>query len=115
MFVSTLVGFAQNKKTHALIGVDIFNGKSNDLLGMTIPISGNKIIDIFKTGSKPISDSINKMVLTGHYIIPGLIYTHLHMGMHGLSRSLDASRKKSLCFKCSEGSLETNVKTSVSD
>jgi len=90
----TLMAIAQNEKTHALIGVDIFNGNNNDLSNMTIIIEGDKIIDIFKSGSKPIADSINNILLTNHYVIPGLIDTHVHMGQKGLSKSHEASRKE---------------------
>lgn len=94
MSLTTLMAIAQNEKTHALIGVDIFNGKNNDLSNMTIIIEGDKIIDIFKSGSKPFADSINKIILTNHYVIPGLIDTHVHMGQKQLSKSPDASRKE---------------------
>ena len=94
MFTTTITVIAQNGKTQALIGVEIFNGKSDDLKGMTILIEDGIIKDIFKTGSKIISDSINKIDLTGYYVIPGLIDTHVHLGMKGISKSTDASRKE---------------------
>jgi predicted amidohydrolase len=94
MFIATLTVMAQNVKAQALIGVEIFNGKSDDLKSMTIIIEDGKIKDIFKTGSKIISDSINKIDLTGYYVIPGLIDTHVHLGMKGISKSTDASRKE---------------------
>ena len=94
IFFFTSFGMAQNSQTHALIGVDIFNGNSEDLTDMTILIEDGNIIYIFKTGSKPISGSINKLAFPGYYVIPGLIDTHVHMGMKALSKSPEASRKE---------------------
>lgn len=92
--IFTSFGLAQNSQTHAIIGVDIFNGNSDDLTGMTLVIEDGIIKDIFKTGSKTISDSVNRLEYPGYYVIPGLIDTHVHMGMKGLSKSPEASRKE---------------------
>lgn len=94
LLLTVIVGTAQNDGTHALIGVEIFNGESNDLKGMTILVSDGLITDIYKDGSKPISDSINRIYLEGHYIIPGLIDTHVHMGQKRMSVSREAARKE---------------------
>lgn len=91
---ATLLSFAQNSKSQALIGVEIFNGNADDLKGMTILISEGIIEDIFKDGAKPISDSVIKINFTDHYVIPGLIDTHVHMGMKRLSESPEASRNE---------------------
>ena len=92
--IFTSLGLAQNSQTHAIIGVDIFNGNSDDLTDMTLLIEEGIIKDIFKTGSKTISDSVNRLEYPGYYVIPGLIDTHVHMGMKGLSKSPEASRKE---------------------
>lgn len=92
--IFTSFGLAQNSQTHAIIGVDIFNGNSDDLTDMTLLIEEGIIKDIFKTGSKTISDSVNRLEYPGYYVIPGLIDTHVHMGMKGLSKSPEASRKE---------------------
>lgn len=92
--IFTSFGLAQNSQTHAIIGVDIFNGNSDDLTDMTLVIEDGIIKDIFKTGSKTISDSVNRLEYPGYYVIPGLIDTHVHMGMKGLSKSPEASRKE---------------------
>lgn len=94
LFIFTSLGIAQNSQTHALIGVDVFNGTSDDLKDMTILIEDGIIMDIFKTGTKTISDSTNRLEYPGYYIIPGLIDTHVHMGMKALSKSPEASRKE---------------------
>ena len=91
---TTIFSIAQESRAHALIGVDIFQGDSNDLKGMTILISDGVIEDIFKDGSKAISDTIIKIDLTNQYVIPGLIDTHVHMGMKALTKSPEASRKE---------------------
>ena len=88
------MGSAQNNQPYALIGVEVYNGRSDDLKDMTILVADGKISDIFKTGSKTIPDSIVKKELSGFYVIPGLIDTHVHMGQRGLSESPDDSRKE---------------------
>lgn len=94
MLIFTSFGIAQNSRSHALIGVDIFNGTSDDSKNMTILVEDGIIKDIFKTGSKTISDSINRLEYPGNYVIPGLIDTHVHMGMKALSKSPEPSRKE---------------------
>ena len=94
MLIFTTFGIAQNNQSHALIGVDVFNGTSNDLKNITIIIEEGIIKDIFKTGSKTISDSINRLEYPGYYVIPGLIDTHVHMGMKALSKSPEPSRRE---------------------
>ncbi len=95
LLMSIMISFvtAQND-THALVGVEIFNGKSGDLQDMTVLIENGIIKDIFKTGSKPIPSAVNKIELVGHYVMPGLIDTHVHMGQKGLSEAPEASRKE---------------------
>jgi imidazolonepropionase-like amidohydrolase len=94
MSIITSIGIAQNIQTQALIGVDIYNGTSDDLKRMTILIEGGKIKDIFKTDSKTLPDSIFKIELSGFYVIPGLIDTHVHLGQRELSQSHNDSRKE---------------------
>jgi hypothetical protein len=92
--LTSVAGRTQNN-THALVGVTIFNSKSiNDLENMTILIENGLITDIFRTGSKQIADSINKIELANHYVLPGLIDRHVHMGAKGLSKSPEASREE---------------------
>lgn len=91
LFSTSLIGIAQ-EQIKALIGVDIFNGKSEDLKGMTILIQDGLIKKIFKNGSEPLPDSAIEIELNGYYVIPGLIDTHVHMGMKDLSNAPDASR-----------------------
>lgn len=92
--LTTQVSTGQSGAAHALIGVDVFNGHAGDLTNMTIVVQNDKIVDIFKTDSKPLADSIHKLTLTGYYVLPGLIDTHVHMGMRQLTQSPEASRKE---------------------
>lgn len=85
---------AQTGGTHALVGVEIFNGRGPDFKDMTVIVEKGIIKDIFKKDSKPIADSIDVMYLNDFYLIPGLIDTHVHMGQKTLSQSPEASRKE---------------------
>ncbi|TDQ32196.1 amidohydrolase family protein [Zeaxanthinibacter enoshimensis] len=85
---------AQENRSYALTGVTIFQGESGDQGEMTILVSDGIIKDIFKDGTKPIRAAIPKIELTGYYVIPGLIDTHVHMGMKGLTKSPEPSRKE---------------------
>ncbi|XLS27790.1 amidohydrolase family protein [Flavobacteriaceae bacterium M23B6Z8] len=93
-FLITVFGFAQENNTLALVGVTIFKSEGSDLQNMTILVENGIIKDIFRNGSKSLPDSINTIELSEHYVIPGLIDTHVHMGMKGLSESPDAARKE---------------------
>lgn len=94
VFFATIGVVAQAENTHALVGVDIFKDDGKDLRNMTILIENGTITGIFENGSKPIADSVDIVDVTGHYVIPGLIDTHVHMGQKALSASPDASRKE---------------------
>lgn len=85
---------AQARRTHALVGVTIFGGAAGDLENQTVLIRSGRIADIFATGSKSLPDSISRLEFPGHYVIPGLIDSHVHMGQHQLSVSPEASRRE---------------------
>ena len=90
----SISGIAQQNQSYALVGVQMFNGQGEDLTDMIILIAEGEILDIFKNGSKTIPDSFQKIELKDHYVIPGLIDTHVHMGQKALSISPEASRKE---------------------
>ncbi len=94
LFAISNLAFAQSSGSHALIGVDVFQGESDELQNMTILIEDGWIKDIFPTGSKALNDTVNKINLTGYYVIPGLIDTHVHMGQKRLPNSPEASREE---------------------
>lgn len=91
---TTIFSTAQKTESYALTGVQVFRGDTTDLKEMTLLISNGIIEDIFKDGAKTIPDTITKIDLAQHYVIPGLIDTHVHMGMKALSKSPEASRKE---------------------
>lgn len=94
LFSFITVCSAQHGQVQAITGVDIFNGRSGDLRNMTILVESGKITDIFKTGSRQLPAGVKEIDATGHYVIPGLIDTHVHMGQHKLTLSPEASRKE---------------------
>jgi imidazolonepropionase-like amidohydrolase len=46
---------------------------------MTLVISGGRIADMFVTGTKGLPAKATSMDLSGHYVIPGLIDSHVHL------------------------------------
>ncbi|GAA0871862.1 amidohydrolase family protein [Gangjinia marincola] len=92
--LSTLVLSAQKNNSYALLGAQVFDTKSKDWQNKTILVENGLIKDLFEAGSKSIPDSYERLDLKGHYIIPGLIDTHVHLGMKGLSKSPEAARKE---------------------
>ncbi|MBS1531411.1 MAG: amidohydrolase family protein [Bacteroidetes bacterium] len=64
----------------ALKGVTIIDAKHRvPLARQVVLIQGKFISDIFTDGSKAIPDSFTVINLTGKYLLPGLIDTHVHM------------------------------------
>lgn len=84
---------AQNKGT-ALTGVNLWDNDGNFTPNRTILIEKGIIKDIFETGSRNLNDSVKKIELNDYYVIPGLIDSHVHMGMgnRALTRSPDTAR-----------------------
>ena len=66
--------------SYALTDVSIIDANHlKPLLGQTIVIEGNKIVQIFSDGTRRLADSMTIFPLGGKYLIPGLIDTHVHM------------------------------------
>src|SRR5687768_13016294 len=80
---------AQEKSILALTHVTVIDGNGGlPQPDRTIVISGDRIADIFPTGTKPVPRGATTMDLKGHYVMPGLIDSHYHF-MIGL-RSKEA-------------------------
>lgn len=84
---------AQSKSV-ALIGGNVWSTENRFISNQTILIEKGIIKEIFETGSKSLKDSVRVIELKDYYIIPGLIDTHVHMGMgnRALPRSPDTAR-----------------------
>lgn len=87
LLFSTLIN-AQSKGI-AITGVNVWTTEGSFAPNKTILVEKGLIKDIFETGSKKLNDSIQILDLSEFYVIPGLIDTHVHMGMG--DRALPAS------------------------
>ena len=85
---------AQINNNTVLKGVNIIDGKNNLLDNMDVRIEGSKIVSISESKQIAYPDSINVLDLTGKYIIPGLIDSHVHLGQFRIFDSPDRTRKE---------------------
>ncbi|HEX5703217.1 MAG TPA: amidohydrolase family protein [Pyrinomonadaceae bacterium] len=70
----------QEKSMLALTNVTVIDGNGGPPLPeRTIVISGERIADIFPTGTKPLPRGATTMNLKGHFVMPGLIDSHYHL------------------------------------
>jgi imidazolonepropionase-like amidohydrolase len=64
----------------ALVGVTLFDGTGRQARpNQSLLIRGERIAAIFPTGSRPLPAGARIYDLTGRYLIPGLIDTHVHI------------------------------------
>jgi imidazolonepropionase-like amidohydrolase len=63
-----------------LVGVTLFDGTGQQVRpNQSVVIQGERIAAIFPTGSHPLPPGATIYNLTGRYLIPGLIDTHVHV------------------------------------
>lgn len=76
----SLPAFAAAPKSLLLTHVGLIDGTGAPLQkDMTVAISGDRITDIYPSGSKPVPTGAQVRDLTGRYVIPGLIDAHVHL------------------------------------
>jgi hypothetical protein len=78
---------ANARDVKLLQGVNLIDGRGNYFPDVDILIEGDIITGIGPTGSLRAPDSAEIFDLKGKFVIPGLIDTHVHLGMRGFSRS----------------------------
>ncbi len=89
-----LPSLAQDNEYSIIKGVIIIDGRNNVLNNMDIQLKGSKIISIYNSKKVAYPDSIKVLDLTGKFLIPGLIDTHVHLGQMDIFNSPDRARKE---------------------
>jgi len=70
---------AQRTETLVLTNVTLIDGNGGaPQPAMTIVIDGERIVDVYPTGKKPLPRGATVMDLSGNFVIPGLIDSHYH-------------------------------------
>jgi imidazolonepropionase-like amidohydrolase len=64
----------------ALVNVTVIDGNGGrPRPGMTLVVADGRIAEMFATGEKPIAPGARLLDVDGHYVIPGLIDSHVHV------------------------------------
>ncbi|HEV8125744.1 MAG TPA: amidohydrolase family protein [Gemmatimonadales bacterium] len=64
----------------AFTGVTLIDGTTGPARpGTTILVTGDRIIDVFPDGTRPVPPGAHTPDVRGRYVIPGLIDTHVHL------------------------------------
>lgn len=73
-------GTSADSAIYAFTGVTLIDGTGAPARpGTTILVTGERITDVFPDGSRPIPSSAHTPNVTGRFVIPGLIDTHVHL------------------------------------
>lgn len=76
----SLPAFGATPKPLLLTHVGLIDGTGSPLRkDMTVAISGDRISDVYPSGSKPAPRDAQVKDLSGRYVIPGLIDAHVHL------------------------------------
>ncbi|MEP7325085.1 MAG: amidohydrolase family protein [Gemmatimonadota bacterium] len=73
-------GTTTDSASYALTSVTLIDGTGAPARpGTTIVVTGDRIADVFPDGSRPLPPGARTPNVTGRYVIPGLIDTHVHL------------------------------------
>jgi imidazolonepropionase-like amidohydrolase len=78
--------FAQRQKIIAISGATLIDGTGNAALtNSVVLVEGNRISKVGTTGTVLIPPGAQRIDVTGKFVLPGLIDTHVHLEQVGLS------------------------------
>ncbi|MGH7566208.1 MAG: amidohydrolase family protein, partial [Gemmatimonadota bacterium] len=80
MALAAHAAHAQTTVVLALTEVAVIDGTgAPPMAGMTILIEGDRIVDVFRAGARELPAGVTVRDLDGHFVIPGLIDSHVHV------------------------------------
>ena len=82
----------------AITGVALWDGTGAPTRShTTILVKGERILDVFPDGSRPLPDSTTIQSLPGKFVIPGLIDTHVHLATDPSGEDARPRAERRLC------------------
>lgn len=99
LYATQVTAQTQPSDLYALTNVTIIDGTGATASdSMTVIIEGQIIKDIFKTEEYSLLSDVEVMDLEGHYVVPGLINSHIHLSniLLGRVRHSDFDRQQEL-------------------
>lgn len=80
LFLDPLGSQEPTGQTIALTNVTVIDGTGGDPKSqMVVLIEGERIGSLFRAGTRPLPPSATVMDFSGHYVLPGLVNTHVHL------------------------------------